>query len=240
MYLLDFGDSMVKLENAVTARYEREGHKFEILVDPYLALELKQGKEINFDDLLAIDEVFKDASKGDKQSENLLEEIFGTQEIIEVSKKIIKDGEVQLTTDLRREILEKKRKEVIDYISTNAYDPKTKAPHPPARIENAIAELKFSIDLHKNAIEQANALVKEMKVLLPITMEKVKLAIKVPAEHAGKASSIVHKYDVLKEQWQGDGSLIVTFEISAGTKTVLLNELNHLTHGDLESKILEE
>ena len=55
---------MVKLEEAVTARFECEGHKFEVLVDPDLAMEVKKGNKVNADDLLAVDTVFKDAAKG--------------------------------------------------------------------------------------------------------------------------------------------------------------------------------
>ena len=36
---------MVKLGDAVIARYEHEGERFELLVDPYLAMDLKHGKE---------------------------------------------------------------------------------------------------------------------------------------------------------------------------------------------------
>ncbi|MCX8158177.1 MAG: ribosome assembly factor SBDS [Candidatus Diapherotrites archaeon] len=229
---------MVKMEDAVIAKYEKFGHRFEILVDPFLAMELKHGNKINFDDLLASDEVFKDARKGDRQSEANIREVFKTTDIQEIAKTIIKEGEVQLTTELRRQMLDKRRKEIIDYIAKNAYDPKTKAPHPPQRIENAINELRISIDLHRSTIEQANAIVKELKKVLPITIDKIKFAVRIPAEYAGKASAAIHKYEVKQEQWQSDGSLIALFEISAGAKISLLNELNHITHGSVEVKIL--
>ena len=61
---------MVKLTDAVIARFEHSGERFEMLVDPYLAMDLKHGKEVSFDDLLAADTVFKDANKGDAKSED--------------------------------------------------------------------------------------------------------------------------------------------------------------------------
>ena len=39
---------MVKMEDAVIARFEHSGEKFELLVDPNLAMDLKNGKEVNF------------------------------------------------------------------------------------------------------------------------------------------------------------------------------------------------
>ena len=231
---------MVKLEDAVIARYEKAGEKFELLVDPNLAMDLRHGREVNLDDLLAIDSVFKDANRGDVKSEETLKKVFGTADIREIAKRIILEGEVQLTTQQRKEILERKRKEIIAYIASNAINPQTKTPHPPQRIENAMEEAKISIDINKSAQEQVISIIKEIKRLIPISLEKLKLAVKVPPQYSGKASVILHKYELKQEEWQKDGSLVAVLEVSAGTKAKLFDELNHLTHGDIETKILEE
>ena len=107
---------MVKLEDAVVARYTYQGNRFELLVDPRLAMELRKGKEVDFEELLAIDEVFKDALRGERQSESLVKEAFGTEDIKEIAKRIITKGELQLTTEQRRELREKKKKEIIQII----------------------------------------------------------------------------------------------------------------------------
>lgn len=230
---------MVRTEDAVIARYEHSGEKFELLVDPDLAMDLKHGKEINFDDLFAIDTVFKDAKKGEEKSEEIVSKVFGTTDVKEIAKKIIVEGDVQLTTDQRRKIIERKRKEIIHFISQNAIDPQTKTPHPVQRIENALEEIKFNVDVNTPTKEVIRDVLKELKKILPISMEKIRVAIKIPALHAGKASPILHKYGLEKEEWQNDGSLVAVLEIPAGIKQDLFNELNHVTHGELESKILE-
>ena len=81
---------MVKLEDAVIARLEHGGEKFELLVDPYIALDLKHGKDVKFEELLAADTVFKDARKGEEKSPESLKKVFGTTDISEVAKKIEK------------------------------------------------------------------------------------------------------------------------------------------------------
>src|SRR3989338_2726497 len=145
---------MVKLTDAVIARFEHSGERFELLVDPYLAMDLKHGKEISFDELLASDTIFKDANKGDAKSEESIKKVFHTTDIKEVARKIIVDGEVQLTTQQRREMVEKKRVEIITFISRNAVNPQTNSPHPPQRIENALVEAKVQIEIGKSAKEQ--------------------------------------------------------------------------------------
>lgn len=232
-------NALVKMEDAVIARFEHSGHKFEILVDPDLALQVKQGKSVELDELLAMDAIYKDAKKGEEASEETVKKVFGTTELKEIVYKIIKSGEVQLTTDQRRRMLEKKRLEIIAFIANNAINPQTKAPHPPARIENALNEAKIQVDIFTSVQEQIPDILKEIRKLIPISMEKLKVAVKVPVEYAGKAGPILHKYHALKQEWQGNGSLIALFELPVGLKNELFNELNHLTHGSVETKILE-
>jgi len=229
---------MVRVEDAVIARLEKFGHKFEILVDPNLALDVKHGKDIPLDTLLASENVFKDVKAGDIQSPDALKKAFQTTELTKIVKKIILDGEVHLTTEQKRALLEKKRLEVINFISRNAINPQTKTPHPPQRIENCLAQAKIHIDAFKGVEEQVDEIVKEIRHLIPISMEKVDFAVKVPAQYAGKASAIIHKYEMKKEEWLNDGSLAAEFLLPAGAKGDLLNELNSVTHGEIIVKII--
>ena len=231
--------ALVKMEDAVIARFEHSGHKFEILVDPNLALDLKHGKSVELSDLLAMDAIYKDANKGEEASEEIVKKVFGTTELKEVVSRIIKNGEVQLTTEQRRQMLEQKRKEIIAFISNNALNPQTKAPHPPLRIENAMNEARIQVDVFQSAQEQIPEILKEIKKIIPISLEKLKVAVKVPAEFAGKAMPVIHKYHASKQEWQSNGSLVAIFELPVGLKNELFNELNHLTHGNVEAKILE-
>ena len=230
---------MVKIDDAVIARIEKHGHKFEVLVDPDIAMDLKHKKEINFSDLLADDKVFKDSRKGDEQSPELLIEVFGTSDINEVATKIIETGDVQLTTEQRKHFLVKKKAEVINLIVMNAVDPQTKTPHPPQRIENAMEQAKVHVDAFKSADEQLEGIIDAIKRIIPVSIEKIKFAIKIPAIHAGKCSSIIHKFTVKKEQWLNDGSLAAEFELPVGMQQDLLGQLNSATHGDIIVKTIE-
>jgi ribosome maturation protein SDO1 len=230
---------MVKMNEAVIARIEKGGHTFELLVEPNLAMEVKHGKEVDLGNLLAVERVFKDARKGDEQGKDIVQKVFLTTDMKEVAEKIIQHGEVQLTTEQRRAMLEKKRAEIFNFISRNAINPQTKTPHPPQRIQNAMDEAKVHIDAFKSTEEQIEEIVKALKPIIPISMEKIDFAVKIPAEHAGKCSAIIHKFEIKKEQWLNDGSLAVEFQLPAGLKQDLLNKLNSATHGDIVVKIVE-
>jgi ribosome maturation protein SDO1 len=230
---------MVKLEEAVIARIEKNSECFEILVDPELALRLRRGESVSFNDLMAIDTVFKDAAKGSTQSPEALSRAFGSSDIETVAREIIREGRLQLTTEQRREMREAKRREIIEIIAKNAVNPQTNAPHPAKRIEIALEEAKIRIDENRPAEEQVPAILKELKKLIPISFEKQQVAVKVPPQHAGRISVVLHKHGLKKEQWLNDGTLVGVVEMPAGLVQELIGELNHLTHGNIETRILE-
>lgn len=231
---------MVTLDDAVIARYSSHGSDFEILVDPQLATKIRQGELIDLDDLLAVRNVFKDASAGDKASEERIEEIFGTSDLKPVVYRIIRRGEIQLTTAQRREMVENKRKAVINFIARNAVDPRTGRPHPPGRIENAMEEARCKIDPFEKVRDQVKRVVKDLRPLLPLRFEVRTIAVKIPAEYTGKAYGEVKSYGELKkEEWQKDGSWVGLIEIPVGIEQEFYSALGKATSGEVETKIVE-
>ncbi len=230
---------MVKLEDAVIARIEKFGNKFEIKVDPDLAMNVKHGQEIELDKLIATDQIFKDIRAGDVASPEHITKAFGTLDMKTIVYKIIRDGDVQLTTEQRKQMLEKKKAEIISFISRNAMNPQTKTPHPPVRIQNAMDQAKVHIDAFKSVEEQVTTIIAAIRHIIPISLEKVHFAIKVPTQFAGRASSIIHKFEIKKEDWLNDGSLAAEFFLPSGMKQDLINDLNSVTHGEVIVKIIE-
>ena len=230
---------MVRLEDAVVARYEHSGHRFEVLVDPKVVDDIKSGKITNVVDYLVIDEIFKDARKGERAGEELIKEVFKTTNVNEVARQIILKGQVQLTTEQRRKMLEEKKKRIIMEIARNAINPQTGAPHPPQRIELAMEEAKVHIDPLKSVEEQVPMVLKALKPIIPIRFDKVKIAVKLSGDMYGKAyGEIVDMGKIIKEEWQRDGSWIGVVEIPAGLQGDFLDMLNKKTHGNVQTKIL--
>ena len=85
---------MVNLEDAIVARLETHGETFEILLDPKVMDFIKQGKEVDLIDYMAVEDIFNNARKGTRPAEDKLKEAFGTDDIGEIAKKIIAKGEV--------------------------------------------------------------------------------------------------------------------------------------------------
>jgi len=230
---------MVSLEKAVVAKIKRAGNDYEVLVDPYLARDLKEGKEVDFEELLAVEEVFKNSRKGERASAEELQKVFGTTNPREIARTIITEGEVQITAEQRREMLEVKKKQIITFISRNSIDPRTNAPHPPARIERALEEAKVHIDIFKPVEAQIKDIVKALKPILPLKFEEMEIAIKIPPEYTGKAISALYNFGgVTKEEWQRDGSWICVMRIPSGMYGELMDLLGRISRGEALTKIL--
>ena len=122
---------MVSLDNAVVARLEKGGKRYEILVDPELVDQFKSDpSSVSLDDLLATDEVWHDAKGGERPTEEKILSTFGTTELLDCVINILSKGSIQLTTLQRRQMIADKRQQIITEISRTAIDPRSKAPHP--------------------------------------------------------------------------------------------------------------
>jgi ribosome maturation protein SDO1 len=227
-------------EKFTTARISKSGEKFEILVKPDPALEYKMGKQLGISQLLVIDEVYSDAGKGTHASAEKLQKAFGTEDPIAIAEEIMKHGELQLTTDQRRQLVEDKRKQIIAFVARNCIDPRSGTPHPPMRIEQAMNQIKYSIDPFKNADEQAKDVIEELRALLPIKMEQMRVAIKILAEFAPKGYGAAKGYGTIsREEWQADGALVAVVEMPAGVYGPFVERLGKITQGTIQTKILK-
>lgn len=230
---------MVNLEDAIVARLETHGETFEILLDPIVMTFIKSGKEVNLIEYMAVEDIFNNASKGTRPTEEKLKEAFGTEDVSIIAERIISKGEVQITAEQRKEMLEMKRHQVVNYIATNAINPQTKLPHPVTRIELALEEVKFHADLFKPLEKQVEEAMHLLRPLIPIRFEKSRVAIRLKGDDYGKCyDELIHFGTVEKEEWQADGSWIGMMEIPAGLITDLTNKLKNRTHGNADVKLI--
>ena len=226
-------------EKFTIARYTKENEHFEVLVKPQKALDYRNGKISGITDVLVAETIFSDANKGTRSPEDALKKAFGTIDALKIADVIIKKGQLQLTTEQRRKMVEDKRKQIIDFISRQAVDPKTNLPHPPMRIENAMEQIRYPIDPYKPVEEQAKDIVKLLRPILPLKIEQVTVAVKVPAQHSARAYGTIKTLGTIKrEEWRGDGSWYGELELPAGSYASLLNKLGDATKGSGEAKII--
>jgi len=231
------GDKRVDIGGAVVARYTISGSKFEVLVNPTLAWDFHNGKELDIRDVLVGYTIFEDALRGERATDESIGKAFGKLEALEIAKQILLKGEIQLTTDQRRKMVEEKRKEIITYIAQNAINPQTGLPHPPARIERALTEIKMAIDPWKNAEDQIKNIIRDLEPIIPIRLEKITLAVKLSGKFQAKAYQIlIRNGTITKDEWTADGKWIALVEMAAGMQPKVVDQLEKLTKGQMEIK----
>ncbi|UPW00544.1 ribosome assembly factor SBDS [Halorussus gelatinilyticus] len=234
---------MIPLEEAVTARLESHGERFEVLVDPDAALEIKRGEfDGELEDVIAAEDVFENASRGDRPAESALEEVFGTTDPLEIIPEVIKDGEIQITAEQRREMQEQKHKNLVNRITRNAVNPQMdNAPHPPERIESALEETDFRVDPMEPVETQVDEALDALRPVIPIRFDEVTVAVQVPADYAGSAQAKIRQFGELeREEWQNDGGWVGVLTFPAGMQNEFYDLVNEHTSGEAETRIIKD
>jgi len=232
---------MIPLDHAVVARLESHGERFEILVDPHGAALVRQGQPVEIEDVVAALNVFGNSSKATRASDESLMKVFQTTDFDAVARKIIIKGEIHLTADQRKQMVEEKRRQVITFIARNAVNPQDGHPHPPVRIERAMEEARVNIDPFKHVEEQVKETVKALRPLLPIRFEELRLAIKIPPDFAARSyGDIAAAATMEKDEWLKDGSWVCVVRIPAGIQGEFYDLINKLSKGEGQVKILNQ
>ena len=260
------GRARIDLGGFIIGRIVKEGRTFEMLLDPDQAWEAKkiirdeinkrllEGKEksrISAEELLNNPKisielifesfiVFEDLRRGKKATDGDKEAVFDTTEGRIIASRILLEGDIQWTRAQRDEEREKKLKQIITIITKNAINPQNKKPHPYQRIEKALDEANVKVDLMRSAEEQVDDVIKQIRAIIPIRMEQVELALKIPSDFTAKGYNIVAQLSqIKKEEWQSDGSWVSVVSLPAGLQMELIDKLNKLTHGRVQTKLMK-
>ena len=222
---------MVTVDKAVIARLVKAGKRFEVLVDSDMAYAFKEGKSVSVQGMLAVNQVYSDAGKGTKASDDDMK-AFGN-DVFAAAEEIIKKGDVQLTAEFRKKKAEEKRLQIASVISKNAINPQTKMPHPQDRIENAMEKARVSIDPFLSVDQQVPLVLAALRPILPISMEQAEIEVKIPAKYASRAVGVLKSLgEVTGQAWGADGSLVAKIKVPAGLKQGIYSKLNSLTEGN--------
>ena len=228
------------MADVTTVRFSFEGEKFEILVKPDPALEYKLGKKKDISSVLVSEEIYTDSGKGTKPSSEKLLKAFNTEDSTEIAQIIMQKGDLNLTTDQRRKMIEAKRKQIVEFIAKTYVDPRTHLPHPPLRIEQAMKDARVSIDPHNNVSEQVKEIVEKLRSIIALKSENLQLEITIPAQYASQSYSVLKSVGSLKkEEWQNNGSLKAILEIPAAARPTVIDRLGSITKGSASVEVVQ-
>ena len=226
--------------DVTVVKYSYEGEKFEILVKPDPALDYKLGKKKDISAVLVSDDIYTDSGKGTKPTNEKLLKAFKTEDLTEIAQIILEKGDLNLTTDQRRKMIDEKKKRIVEYIAKTYVDPKTHLPHPPLRIEQAMKDGRVSVDPQKSVDEQVKDIVENLRSIIALKSENLQLEIIVPAQYASQSYSVLKSVGTLKnEEWQNNGSLKAILEIPAAARSNVIDRLGSITKGSATVEVMK-
>ncbi len=227
------------MADVTVVRFSFEGDKFEILVKPDPALDYKLGKRKDLSAVLVSDDIYADSGKGTKPPAEKLLNAFKTEDSAEIAKIILQKGDLNLTTDQRRRMVDEKRKQIVAIIAKTYVDPRTHLPHPPLRIEQAMKDGRVTVDPQKEADEQTKEIVEKLRSIIALKSENLQLEIVIPAQYASQSYSVLKSVGSLSsEQWQNNGSLKAILEIPAASRPTVIDRLGSITRGSATVEVI--
>ncbi len=226
--------------DVTVARYSFEGEKFEILVKPDPALDYKLGKKKDISAVLVSEDIYTDSGKGTKPTNEKLLKAFKTEDLTEIAQIILQKGDLNLTTDQRRKMIDEKKKRIVEFIAKTYVDPKTHLPHPPLRVEQAMKDARVSVDPQKSVDEQVKDIVENLRSIIALKSENLQLEITIPAQYASQSYSVLKSIGSLKnEEWQNNGSLKAILEIPAAARPNVIDRLGSITKGSASVEVIK-
>jgi ribosome maturation protein SDO1 len=179
--------NQVRLTNVAVVRMNRHGLRFEVACYKNKILNYRQGIETDLSEVLQIDRVFTNVSKGLLAPSKDLLKAFDTDDQEQVCRIILGKGQVQVSDMERNATLENTAREVANMVATKCVHPVSNRPYTTNQIRDAMKKSEFSVQPTRSVKQQFLDCVKAIqeKGVLPIRRAKMELAIIMPDPSIG-------------------------------------------------------
>jgi ribosome maturation protein SDO1 len=208
------------------SRLTIHGEKFEIIVAPDPALNFKLTRKGDIRKILLVDEVYSDSKKGLRVSSEKLKKIFGTTDVFAIAEKILLEGDLQLTGEQRRRMIENKRQQIIALLSKLLLEPSMGNPIPSLRIEQSLSQTSVSIDPFKPPEEQVKNVIKALRQVLQFKVNEVVLTLTCPQPLSNDVYGFANSMgEVDQTRVQKDKSVKITVRMPSAAVSYFLEGL---------------
>ena len=134
--------NQIKLTNVSLVRLKKAKRRFEIACYKNKVLEWRNGIETDLDNVLQINSVFLNVSKGQTAPSADLAKAFGAKTPVnDIILEILNKGELQVGEKERHAQLERVHNEVVGIVASKLVDPKTKRVYTTGMVEKALEML---------------------------------------------------------------------------------------------------
>lgn len=172
--------NQVRMTNVAVIRLKKGGKKFEIACYKNKIMDWRNKRETNLNEVLQIDQIFTNVSKGDMAKKADLK-VFGELTAEHIILEILNKGELQVSELERGDHLESLKKDIANIIVSKCVNSKDGKQFPVSIILKAMNEANCNINPTQNSKKQALDFIKDLQKVIPI--ERAKMRLKVSFEN---------------------------------------------------------
>lgn len=207
-----------RLTNVAIVRYKAAGKRFEIACYKNKVLNWRSGVEKDLSEVLQIDTIFTNVSKGEVANAKDLQKAFSTTEPEEICKKILKSGELQVSDKEREVHQEALLRDIVQNVVERCVHPQTGRQLTALTVENALKRIGFSVvdqPAKKQALKAIEALCKE----IPDSFARAKMRLRITCpdrllEEFRRHLTEVSNATIEEETRSGEGSSAATTSVT--------------------------
>ncbi|CCW60565.1 unnamed protein product [Phytomonas sp. EM1] len=164
--------------NVAVVRYTRKGVRLEIACYKNKVISYRSGTEDRLDEVLQVDRIFSNVSRGHIAPEKDIQAVFGPNMSTEDAiKYMLIHGELQVAQHERTAEVDEIFKDIALIISQKCINSNTQRPFPCFVIEQALREIGAGVKLDQPAKKQALSLIHQLveSQIIPISRANMKL-----------------------------------------------------------------
>lgn len=183
--------------------------------------------------------VFTNVSKGQVAKKDDLVKVFGKDDQTEICKEILDKGELQVSDKERQSQIDSLFKDIATTVADKCVNPDTKRPYPVSIIEKAMKDTHFSVNVNKNAKQQALDVIQLIKKDIPLERAQMRVRILLSGKDARKIRDKAVKLvaNVEEENWES-GTANLTCLIDPGSFRNLDDMIRTETKGSGQFELL--
>ncbi|CAF4938446.1 unnamed protein product [Pieris macdunnoughi] len=203
--------NQIRLTNVAIVRLKKSGKRFEIACYRNKVISWRNKVEKDIDEVLQTHTVFTNVSKGQVAKKEDLVKIFGKEDHTEICKEILEKGELQVSDKERHSQIDALFKDIATTVADKCVNPETKRPYPVSIIEKAMKDIHFSVNVNKNAKQQALDVIQMIKKEIPLERAQMRVRIVLSGKEARKIRDKAVKLTskVEEESWEAGTANII-------------------------------
>lgn len=209
--------TQVRLTNVIVVRLKKNGKRFEIACYRNKVLSWRNGTEKDLDEVLQVENVFSNVSKGIVANKKDLMECFQTTDIRKICVEILNKGELQISDKERNTVYESLVHEIATIVANKCIDLETNRPLTVARAEKEMKNIHFSVAPKKSAKQQALEVIRKLEEKNHIRRASMRIKIQAPLKYAEQLKQRLQRYITSIESEDAEGNFKAVILIDPGS-----------------------